>query len=180
MSNRKPRALRAKALRQGDDPRSFWKTSGVLGLITSLLALLGVLINHEAGTGRAETPPPPVTGSSIAGVTSTSAVTTTTEPVPTTARAARLPAVSISCPADFSVETHGLHAVFGGDRSFSTAGASLAIDYGDGRDYQTSYVPYFRSAYRHDYTAPGSFRVRIQVTDGNGHAGTATCAFTWS
>lgn len=53
--------------------------------------------------------------------------------------------------------------------------ARLFIDYGDGRHYTTSHIPYFRSAYRHTYNRYGTFPVTIQLTDGRGNTATDSC-----
>jgi nucleoid-associated protein YgaU len=84
----------------------------------------------------------------------------------------RSPTVVISCnPDNYATEVH-----FGGDWDFSTSTATLFIDYGDGRSYTTSHIPYFRSAYRHSYRSTGNFLVSIRLTDGRGNVATDSCA----
>jgi nucleoid-associated protein YgaU len=81
------------------------------------------------------------------------------------------PSIWISCnPENYTPSVH-----FSGDWQFSTSTARLFIDYGDGRHYTTSHIPYFRSAYRHTYTGYGTFSVTIRLTDGRGNTATDSC-----
>lgn len=83
----------------------------------------------------------------------------------------RSPTISITCnPENYTPNVH-----FGGGWDFSTSTATLLIDYGDGRHYTTSHIPYFRSAYRHTYHSLGYFLVTIRLTDGRGNVATDSC-----
>ncbi len=81
------------------------------------------------------------------------------------------PSIWISC----GLPTTSSTIYFSGDWQFSTSTARLFIDYGDGRHYTTSHIPYFRSAYRHTYHQIGDFLVTIQLTDGRGNTATDSC-----
>jgi hypothetical protein len=82
------------------------------------------------------------------------------------------PTISISCnPENYAPNVH-----FGGGWRFSTSTATLLIDYGDGRHYTTSHIPYFRSAYRHTYNSLGYFLVNIRLIDGRGNVATDSCS----
>jgi nucleoid-associated protein YgaU len=81
------------------------------------------------------------------------------------------PSVWISC----NRYNTSLNVYFGGDWHVSTSTASLLIDYGDGRHYTTSHIPYFRSAYRHTYASSGDFLVSIRLTDGRGNVASDSC-----
>jgi nucleoid-associated protein YgaU len=81
------------------------------------------------------------------------------------------PSIWISCDPD----SYTPNVTFSGDWRFSTSTARLFIDYGDGRHYTTSHIPYFRSAYRHTYNRYGTFPVTIQLTDGRGNTATDSC-----
>ena len=81
------------------------------------------------------------------------------------------PSIWITC----GLPTTSPTIYFSGDWQFSTATARLFIDYGDGRHYTTSHIPYFRSAYRHTYNEIGTFVVTIRLTDGRGNTATDSC-----
>jgi hypothetical protein len=72
------------------------------------------------------------------------------------------PSIWISCDPD----NYTPNVTFSGDWRFSTSTARLFIDYGDGRHYTTSHIPYFRSAYRHTYNRYGTFPVSIGLLVG--------------
>jgi hypothetical protein len=81
------------------------------------------------------------------------------------------PSVSITCPTD----GYGNKIYFGGEWEVFTQRATVAIDYGDGRSYKTSRLSYFDSAYWHTYRSPGTFTVRIVLTDAAGQSASDSC-----
>ena len=104
--------------------------------------------------------------------TTTTVATTTTALDPS-------PKVTLTCPPDDSGRWSSYRAEFGVDVE-STGFEKAKIQYGDGKSYQSfSWDDAERNMFWHDYQAPGSFFVSVEITDTAGREGRGTCIFNW-
>jgi hypothetical protein len=145
----------------------------IVGCLLAAIAAMGVglLIGPEASAPAATRPTLPPVAADDNKVDQADTPSPPSTEIPEYAQEPPRPSVTITCPPD----GYGNKVTFGGGWEVATPEATMRINYGDGRTYKTSRFAHFKSAYWHTYQTPGTFVVKIVLTDSAGQSDSDSC-----
>jgi hypothetical protein len=151
------------------------KKRSITAVAVATLSLLGVACGGDPDTSTS------VQQASAVPTIPSSTTTTTLPPTTTTTAYVAPPALTIICPDGHApyVGKPGRWG-FGTQWQWSTASATLAIDYGDGHNYLAHGVDDMKkAALWHNYERPGTYTVNAMLTDDLERTASSSCTLDW-